>query len=227
MSAFTLRRMYVRSGSTVGQVWTPGVASTRITSTANSDERQDEVSQNYLLYGLNNVLAVLAGGDAPMNTATPTIGTTVTMATPTQFIAINGVIGTIAAETAKAFGSLGTIPTVTWGLIAVERIANATTSFLSAANNYTSGYATEELAIAALPAQSADKAMTGFITIYASHASGWVSGTDALFGGTGGNPAGATNYYGIIGAADVTTGPWAAVLQTGDKAGTVITSTVG
>lgn len=226
MAAFTLRRMYVRSGSTVGQVWTPGVASTRITSTANSDERQDEVSQNYLLYGLNNVLAVLAGGDAPMNTATPTIGTTVTMATPTQFIAINGVIGTIAAETAKVFGSLGTIPTATWGLIAVERIANATTSFLSAADNYTTGYATEELAIAALPAQSADKAMTGFITILAT-TPGWVAGTDALAGGTGGTPATTTNYYGIIGAADVTTGPWAAVLQTGDKAGTVITSTVG
>lgn len=222
MAAFTYSRIYNSGTGT----WTPGISSCRVTAPLNSDEIQDEISLNQMLYGLNNLLAAFGGADMPMTTAVPTIGTTVTIATPTQYISINGVNGTIAAETAKAFGALGTIPTATWGLIALERIANGTTSFLSAADNYSTGYASEALAIAAIPAQSADKAMTGFVTILAA-SPGWVAGTDALAGGTGGTPATTTNYYGIVGAADVTTAPWASVLQIGNKAGTVITSTAG
>ena len=223
MAAFTYARIYNSGTGT----WSPGIVKRRAVTTLNSDERQAVVSGNQLLYALNNLLAYFGGADVPMNTAIPTIGTTVTIATPTQFIGINGVNGSIAAETAKAFGSLGTIPTTKWGLIALERIANGTTTFVSAAANYTTGYATEALAIAAIPAQSADKVMTGFVTIYASHASGWVAGTDALAGGTGGNPAGTTNYYGIEGCADAASTPWAACYQIGNEDGVVFTTAAG
>lgn len=141
--------------------------------------------------------------DYALTTAVPTIGTTVTMATPAQSINIAGVQTNIAAETAKAFGALGTIPASKWGLIAIDRVAAATTTFVSATANYTTGYATEALAIAANPAKTANKARTGYITILAS-ASTWVAGTDALAGGTGGNPATTTNYYGITGLTDPT-----------------------
>ena len=223
MAAFTMARIYNSGTGT----WSVGAIKRRPVTTLNSDERQSVVSVNQLLYGLNNLLAAFGGADIPMTTATPTRGTTVTIATPAQYISINGVNGTIAAETAKVFGALGTIPTVTWGLIALERVAAGTTTFVSAADNYTTGYATEALAIAAIPAQSADKAMTGFVTIYASHASGWVAGTDALTGGTGGNPAGTTNYYGIEGAADAASTPWAACYQIGNENNTVVTTAAG
>lgn len=204
--------------------WGPGVASCRLTAPVNSDLRQLEASTNYLLWGLNNLLAAQAGAEVPMSTSTLSRGTTVTLACTASFLSINGVNGSVAAETAKAFGALGTIPASTWGLIAVERIANATTSFVSAAANYTTGYATEALAIAAAPAITADKVRIGYITVLAS-ASTWVAGTDALAGGTGGTPATTTNYYSAVGAGDILM--FTNALQVGNKAGTVVTTTAG
>lgn len=209
-----------QSPFTAQAVW-PNVANQqRFTFMPDSDLEQLMVSFNYALTGLQRVLAALGGADVPMTTSTLSRGTTVTLAASANFIAINGVIGSVSAETAKAFGSLGTIPASTWGLITVERIANGTTSFVSAADNYTTGYATEADAIADMPAQSADKAVVGYLTILAS-ASGWVAGTDALEGGTGGNPATTTNYYSTPGAAD--TASWTNAKQIGNNRGTVLT----
>lgn len=209
-----------RSGiSTTGTTF-PNIKSERLTAPPGSDLRQLEIQHNNLLNRLFAMLSIVAG-DGPVTTAVPTIGTTVTMAIPTQVINITGTPITVAAETAKAFGSLGTIPTTTWGLIVVERVANGTTTFVSAAANYTTGYATEALALAAAPAKSSSKAVVGYITIYASHASGWVAGTDALAGGSGGNPAGTTNYYGVVGFAD--TAFWTNY-QIGNLSGTALTS---
>ncbi len=206
-----------QSPFTAQAAW-PNTTKKIITAGPNSDQYQALVTINYLLTALQRCLAFMGGADVPMTTATLSIGTTVTLAVSASFIAINGVIGSVAAETAKAFGALGTIPTATWGLIAVERIANATTSFVSADNNYTTGYATEALAIAAMPAQSADKAVVGYLTILAA-SPGWVAGTDALAGGTGGTPATTTNYYSIPGAAD--TASWTNVKQIAGPQGSI------
>jgi hypothetical protein len=219
MAAFT----YDPNGAT----WTPGGSASRITTQVNSDLRQGQASGNQLLYGLQGVLAALSGAEVPVTTATLSIGTTVTLASTASLIAIDGVIGSVAALTAQAFGSLGTIPTLKWGVIKVQRIANGTTSFVSGADNYSTGYDSEALAIAAMPATTASRVAIGYVTIYASHASGWVAGTDALTGGTGGNPAGTTNYYSFNGVADATNPNWVACLQTTNKAGTVVTSLVG
>lgn len=184
--------------------------------------RETVLSFNALLDALALYLTN-STSDYPMTTAVPTIGTTVTMATPAQTIIIAGVQTAITAETAKAFGALGTIPASTWGLIAIDRVAAATTTFVSAAANYTTGYATEALAIAANPAKTANKARTGYITIKAS-SSGWVAGTDALAGGTGGNPATTTNYYGIAGLTDPTF--WANVQRIANTAGSELVAGV-
>lgn len=204
--------------------WAPGAANTRPTTTLNSDERQAVVSLNAVLGKLSGVLAALGGADVPVTTGALGRGTTVTLATGAQVIAINAVSAAVAAQTAQAFGALGTIPASKWGVIGVERVLAGTTTFTSGANNYTTGYATESLAIAALPAQTADRVRVGYITVLAS-ASGWVAGTDALAGGTGGNPATTTNYYNTDGVADTAT--WASALQIANQAGTVITSTAG
>jgi hypothetical protein len=153
-----------------------------------------------LLIQNNNLVADVAGiltnlaGTGNITAVTPAIGTTVTVAVPASVIQINGVPVLLSALTAQAFGSLGTIPASTWGIIAIDRVAAGTASFVSGAANYTTGYATEAAALAANPALTASKARVGYLTILAS-ASGWVAGTDALAGGTGGNPATTTNYY--------------------------------
>ena len=100
MAAFTYARIYNSGTGT----WTVGAIKRRPVTTLNSDERQAVVSTNQLLYAINNLLAAFGGAEVPMTTSIPTIGTTVTVATPASWISINGVNGSVAAETAKAFG---------------------------------------------------------------------------------------------------------------------------
>lgn len=185
--------------------------------------RREEVLSTNAFFDAFALFLIALQSDYPLNTAIPTIGTTVTMATPAQTILIAGAPTLIAAETAKAFGALGTIPASKWGLIAIDRVAAATTTFVSAAANYTTGYATEALAVAANPAKTANKARTGYITILAS-ASTWVAGTDALTGGTGGNPATTTNYYANVGLTDVLF--WPNVQRIGNTQGTELVAGV-
>ena len=191
----------------------------RLTAPVGSDLRQLEIQYNNLLTNLSTYFAAIAN-DCVITASTLSRGTTVTLAATANTISINGVPTAIAALTGQAFGALGTIPASKWGIIALERVLAGTASFTSGAANYTTGYATEALAIAALPAQSADKVQVGYVTILAS-ASTWVTGTDALAGGTGGNPATTTNYYSTPSVYDTT--QWTAgYIQT--LAGSTLTS---
>lgn len=148
-------------------------------------------------------LGEVFGSDGVLAPSTPSIGTTVTLALSAGVITVAGVPVVVAAQTAQAFGALGTIPTATWGIIAIDRVAAGTTTFVSGAANYSTGYATEALAIAAAPAKTASKARVGYVTVLAA-SPGWVAGTDALAGGSGGTPATSTNYYTIAGPWEVT-----------------------
>lgn len=208
----------------VNGTWAPGDADCRITTPVNSDQRQTQVTVNNLLTALSGVLAQLGGADVPVTTGALSRGTTVTLATGAQVISINAVSAAVAAQTGQAFGALGTIPASKWGVIGVERVLAGTTTFTSGAANYSTGYDTEAAAIAALPAQTADRVRVGYITVLAS-GSGWVAGTDALAGGTGGNPATTTNYYNTTGVASTTA--FANVLQIANQSGTVLTTTAG
>lgn len=200
---------------------TPSVTSSRDDSghSGGSSTRDELINYNRLVANLAYLMTQFSTSGGVLTTGALGIGTTVTLATGAQTIAINGVPAAVTAQTAQAFGSLGTIPASTWGVIGVERVAAGTTTFTSGAANYTTGYATEALAIAALPAQSANKARVGYLTIKAS-SSGWVAGTDALAGGTGGNPATTTNYYNTTGA---TSQAALTAYQIGNLSGTVIT----
>lgn len=206
------------AGQSTTSVW-PQAKNEHIQAPVASDLRQTEIQMNVLM---NNIAAYLAAtaSDAAITTATPVIGTTVTATYPTQIICIAGVPVSLSADTNKAFGALGTIPASKWGVIAVDRIANGTTTFVSAAANYTTGYDSEAAAIAAMPAKTASKARVAYITILAS-ASGWIAGTDALAGGSGGNPATTTNYYGVYGTNDALF--WTAS-QIANRGGTVLSS---
>lgn len=205
----------------LAQVAWPTVSKQFLTTKPKQDLYQLEASVNAILTGLQRVLAALGGTAVPMTTSTLSIGTTVTLAASASVIFVSGVYAAVTAETAKAFGALGTIPTGKWGLITVERIANSTTSFVSATANYTTGYASEALAIAAMPAVSANKAVVGYLTIQAA-SPGWVAGTDALAGGTGGTPATATNYYSVPGAADMAS--WTLAAQIANAGGVLVSA---
>jgi len=167
----------------------------RMSTAVASDLRQLVIQFNNMV-AWNAALALAFTSDGVLKGTALSRGTTVTLASSQCVITIAGVPVSVAATTAQAFGALGTIPASTWGLIAVDAVAAGTISFASAAANYTTGYATEALAIAAAPAKTASKARIGYVAVLAS-ASGWVAGTDALAGGAGGNPATLTSYYNI------------------------------
>ena len=84
----------------------------------------------------------------------------------------------------------GTIPQNTWGIYKYSIIANGTITSTAAAANFTTGYASEALAIAALPATPAVSAYMGYVTVKSTAVGGFVGGTSNL------NDAGVTaNYF--------------------------------
>jgi len=176
----------------------------KITTANGSDLRQLEIQHNELVKTVQAMQSGMTGnqiltwyGVGPNSGTSPMkIGSTDTrVGTAAVLMSILGVPVVKAVDDAgTTFGALGTIPASTWGVIALDVVAAGTVTFASGTANYTTGYATEALAIAALPPQVTVKARMGYVTILAS-ASGWVAATDALAGGSSGNPATTTNYY--------------------------------
>lgn len=189
----------------------------KITTAPGSDLRQLEIQVNNLTAAMAQMMNAFVSdafygyyGVGANSTAAPMArGSTDTqVGTAAITFAIAGVpVIKAASAGGTTFGALGTIPTATWGVIAIDVIAAGTVTFRSGAANYTTGYATEALAIAALPARLTVKATIGYITILAA-SPGWVAATDALAGGSSGTPATTTNYYpavGIMGATGTAT----------------------
>lgn len=168
----------------------------RVTAPPGSDLRQLEIQFNELLQ-LVYRLGECAAGDGVIAPCTLSTGTTNTLASAAGIITIGGTPAAFSATTAQAFGALGTIPALRWGIIGVDGVAAGTVTFVSGAANYTDGYASEADAIAAQPAKTADKARLGYVLVQAS-ASTWIAGTDGLTLGSGGNVAEATNFYSVV-----------------------------
>jgi hypothetical protein len=88
----------------------------------------------------------------------------------------------------------GTVPADTWGLWRGSIAADGTITFTAAADN-TTGYASEALAIAVLPATPSGETDLGYLTVLTASGQAFIPGTDALQGGASGNPSSDTNYY--------------------------------
>lgn len=110
------------------------------------------------------------------------------------FYTNNGTLKTFAANGNFDTGTAKTVTAALFNaaLLSVSAAGAGVVTWASAA-----GYASEALAIAALPAAAATETACGYFTIQA-HASGFTAGTDALTTGTGGNVATATTYYNNI-----------------------------
>ena len=94
-----------------------------------------------------------------------------------------------------------TVPINTWALYLLSISAAGSITVTPAAANATTGYASEALAIAAMPVMPAGNARMGYITVLTKSGTTWIAGTDALAGGSSGNVATTTNYYPSLGAA--------------------------
>lgn len=91
----------------------------------------------------------------------------------------------------------GTIPTGKWGIYKFEiQETDDVINCLPGADNAT-GYDTEALAVAALPATTASHIAIGYVTVQAHASNPFIPGTSALQNGTGGNPAQVTRYYSL------------------------------
>jgi hypothetical protein len=143
-----------------------------------------------------NALLDLLLGDRILSDPALAIGSTDENVASAAFtFQIAGVQYSKAAVAAGTALAAGTIPADKWGLYKFVIGVNGTIDCLAAAANFTTGYDTEAEAIAAIPATTAAHAPLGYITVLTAVGDPFVGGTDALQGGTGGNPASDTNYY--------------------------------
>lgn len=89
----------------------------------------------------------------------------------------------------------GTIPVDTWGVYRFKNNTSGVVSATAGAANFTTGYASEAAAIAAVPSATTVNDR-GYITVKTAAGQTFVGGTDGLQGtGVGAHPASATHYY--------------------------------
>ncbi len=193
----------------------------KLTTDPGSDLRQLEIQYNSAINDLQGAAfglstsRILAWSSTTANNTTQ-LGQTLGRGSTDTAVASGAfrfLITGQAASEAKAAVTTGTavtaqtVPASTWALYVFDIATGGTIAMAPAAANATTGYATEALAIAACPPRITAKARLGYITVLAS-ASTWIGATDALAGGSSGNPATTTNYYPTVGVF----GPTAAAL---------------
>lgn len=109
-------------------------------------------------------------------------------------VQISEVMVSVAATTSCDTGTSATFAAAKWGIFLVSvDAAGALTATWD--DNSQAGFDSEALAIAALPATPAGEVALGYVTVQAHASNTFTAGTDALQGGTGGNPSPDTNYY--------------------------------
>jgi hypothetical protein len=122
-------------------------------------------------------------------------GSTDTKVSSTIFqYAINETMYVKAADAVGITPATGTVPANKWGLW-LHSVDSAGTVTSTAAAGNTTGYASEALAIAALPATPTGEVSMGYYTVLTAVGQAFIPGTDALQGGASGNPSSDTNYY--------------------------------
>ena len=111
-------------------------------------------------------------------------------------VSIDGVLASVAAATCDT-GTSATFPATKWGsfLVSSDSAGSLTATW---ATNSSAGYDDEQSAIDNVPSTPADEAPIGYVTVQADGSNSFTAGTDALQGGTGGNPSADTNYYNLV-----------------------------
>lgn len=189
-----------------------------ITTAPGSDLRQLEIQHNNLVndgqqFCFGSSLDVLWSWQTLAANSLQALGrgsTDTNIASGALTGAIAGVPFAKAAVTAGTAIGAQTVPADTWAVYSLDIVAAGTITVTAGAANATTGYATEALAIAAVPPRVTAKARMGYITVKTAAGLAWIAATDGLAGGASGNVASATNYYpfdGIYAATGVAVGP--------------------
>lgn len=174
-----------------------------VTTAPGSDLRQLEIQYNASLVDeqsgafAGSIDAVWSWQTAAANSG-QAIGrgsTDTAVATGKLTAAFGGIPESKAAVTTGLAPTAQTVPADQWAIYAIDMVTGGTLSVAPGAANATTGYATEALAIAALPSRITAKARLGYYTVKTKAATAWIGATDALAGGATGNPASVTNYY--------------------------------
>ncbi len=207
----------------------------KLTTHPGSDLRQLEIQVNNLIndvQAINQALTTDAFygwyGVGPNSLTTPMgIGSTDTqIGTAACIFAIAGVPVIKARVDAGTAIGAQTVPADKWAIYALDIVAAGTITVTAGAANASTGYATEAAAIAALPQRVTVKARMGYITVKTKAATAWIAATDALAGGSSGNPASVTNYYPATGLLAPTGLQVSGSALVGGLANTVIIPTV-
>ncbi len=160
----------------------------RITAPRNSMEKE-------VVIQFNNLLKTLTGSYVTNPTVLSLGSTDTQVGTTAVNFTINGVPALKAAAAAGvAFTTAFTCAADQWCIMEASVVAAGTVTWTNGAGN-TAGYATEALAIAALPATPANAADLGYVTVKTKAATAWIAATDSLAAGASGNIASQTNYY--------------------------------
>ena len=109
---------------------------------------------------------------------------------------VEGVTVTVNAATTIDTGAAKDIAIDQWAamLISVDSAGNLTATFTADAANEAAAI----VLLKALIVPSGERPI-GYVTIQTGSGVNWLAGTDALQGGTGGDPATTTNYYNYLG----------------------------
>jgi len=139
-----------------------------------------------------------------------------------------GTLKTLAANQTFDTGTSQVIVADKWSaaLLSLDASGNPVLTWAATLNA-----ASEAAAIAVLPALPANNTPLGYVTVKTASGQTWTAGTDALQGGTGGNPASTTNYYNsvspnaaIVGAAVSSSAPAALSSDKPDGASSTFTN---
>lgn len=200
------------------------MATPLITKSHDNSGTGDEVfglgsSERDLLISFNKLVQYLYYGST--GNATFAIDTNFDIKNTEAITAWVGGIDTAVADNSNFdTGTAATIAIDTWGIAILTWDGSAgVVTWASTAMSYP----TEAAAIAALGTgnliPATDEAPLGYVTVLTASGADWVAGTDALEGGTGGDPSDDTNYYndptlaGTYGARKIGNGSGTAISQ--------------
>lgn len=149
--------------------------------------KHDDNEAEYPVYEGCVCQVVLSGVPGSMGLAIG--GTTTNVASGAFSFYIAGTKYTKTALPAGTALAAGTIPQNKWGIYRFSINAAGTIAVTPGALNFTTGYASEALAIAALPALPASSADMGYVTVMSTTGGGFIGGTSNL------NDGGVTAHY--------------------------------
>lgn len=122
-----------------------------------------------------------------------------TLAVASVTTAVQNAAGVTTFATVSSAGltfPAGTVPNNQWAAWRVRYTTAGGLVLVAAAANYTTGYASEAAAIAAVPSVNVPTQFNvGYLTLQTKAGNTWIANTDALAGGATGHVAKSTTYY--------------------------------